>query len=135
MNKFSWDGCGSLYAAGAREVTKDMYKKNTIYLAITRGTPPSNMSTWQNIKELSPSWDLLNKWNKGRKDIHAFNDYVSGWKIEKKNNTGYDWAIQRICEHLKNGTDVVIGCFCVNYDMCHRSLVAKDVCNRMNSRY
>lgn len=147
MKQISYLGCGSLFLCSAKDAPQaETVHKPRVMLCITRGQAPTSMALWQHhthdasgqpnrlIESLSPKWDILNKYNTSSKDEMAWKEYVYSWHLEKDNSYTYNRAINKICDHLQAGKNVVLGCYCPSESRCHRFLVAEAVEAEMTKR-
>ena len=79
--------------------------------------------------ELSPSWELFGWYRQMVKDgrwCKALFDaeYAPRFKTEMKSQSARD-ALNELWLKERRGKKIAIGCFCDEYDMCHRSLIAE----------
>lgn len=79
--------------------------------------------------ELSPSWDLFNRYlelkDDGVWDEDTFMDeYVPRFLKELASSSEGREALNNLYRADKAGRKVAIGCFCANEALCHRSIVA-----------
>lgn len=96
--------------------------------AITRKKVESADVQW--VPELAPSRDLFEWWMANeRSAAEKWDDYVEAWDAEKAKDTVYWAKIDRIRLGLTKGVTIALACFCVDENLCHRSLVRRDIIN------
>ena len=81
------------------------------------------------VPELSPSWDLFNKYRalvkNGTWNKESFAEvYVPQFLNEIKNSSEARHTLNELYKVSKTREDIVLCCFCGDEELCHRSIVA-----------
>lgn len=79
------------------------------------------------VRGLSPSSELFERFLNEWKDLPNktwWQEYESRFLEELKSEEKLD-CLREIYRRLKNGTNIVLVCFCKDYNFCHRKLVAE----------
>lgn len=82
----------------------------------------------QHRPELSPSWELFGWYRQcvkdGRWGTEAFAEYEKRFRSEMKAQSARN-ALNELWLKSKRGKKIAIGCFCDDYSLCHRSIIAE----------
>ena len=90
---------------------------------------PKNAPKWmRHVPELSPGWELVGFYQKQRKKLRwtqkVFREeYVPRFLDEMRAPAARN-ALNELCLRSKRGETIAIGCFCMDFDKCHRSIIA-----------
>ena len=102
--------------------------------SVSKGMLQNPMFSWigndRNISALSPSWDLM-KWYRNEVDNKTWSDdkfqseYLPRFVREMAYSMQAENAFAEIYDRTQfKGEDIILGCFCEQESMCHRSIVA-----------
>lgn len=105
--------------------------KEAIKLIIMRYPPKNfNILKYQNIYitfKLSPSEELLNKYNSSKKTLNDWKKYEKQFMKEMNQRDDMKKAMNQVAKLVNHGLDVYLICHEVNYNLCHRSILARNI--------
>ena len=112
-----------IYIKSIRDVERGEYDYTW---AITRS---NKVPVWMtNIQELSPSWDLFNKYRelaaKGQWNLNTFKTLYVPQFLRELNNPASRKALNTLVKLDRHGASVCLVCFCPGEQLCHRSIIA-----------
>lgn len=98
--------------------------------AIVRSMKTANPKIAFQVQSLSPSYALFKTYldlrNAGNWNQKTFDEiYKPQFLLEIKNNPQAQQMLVGLCELDKRGRKICLVCFCDEYSLCHRSLVAE----------
>lgn len=107
----------------------DKLPKNSIKLIVTRYLPNDlNILRYDKlylVQELSPSKELLNKYNSSKKSYDDWVEFRTQFYHEMTQRNDMKYNIEKVNRALEKGLDVFLICYERNYNMCHRKLLAE----------
>ena len=110
-------------------VNPELY--DDVWAIVRRLKPENNPKGLKQVKDLSPSEELLEQFLK-RRDEGVWNktafdeEYTPLFLEELKNNPFAKELLNELYVRDKAGEAICLVCFCLDESTCHRSIVARD---------
>lgn len=117
----------------------DKLPKDAIKLIVTRYVPKDfNVLKYNKlhiVSELSPSKELLGKYNNSHKTYDDWLIFKDEFNHEIESRSDIQYNINKINKALDKGLDVFLICYEKNYNKCHRSLLAEKISLLFNKQW